>query len=157
MRLNPRLFIGAVVLGLMLSAALWFVVVPEYILKHADYGGSNNVRYLKTLALFDETYPGYGRDADHAGFRCGTCHEFPVFNLRTRKMLELRERPLIAMDTTLENYMALSPRGILEKICYLSSVCRRYGGTLTLLLHNTSLMSERQKQLYLKMLEMITK
>ncbi len=95
--------------------------------------------------------------ADHAGFRCGTCHEFPVFNLRTRKMLRLRERPLIAMDTTLEKYMALSPREILEKICYLSGVCRRYGGSLTLLWHNTSLMSESQKQLYLKVLEMVAK
>ncbi|MEM2097708.1 MAG: polysaccharide deacetylase family protein [Methanothrix sp.] len=95
--------------------------------------------------------------ADHVGFRCGTCHEFPVFNLRTRKRLRLRERPLIAMDTTLLYYMALKPAEILEKIKYLSNICRRYDGCFTILWHNTSLMSEEQKRMYLKMLESINR
>jgi len=93
--------------------------------------------------------------ADHAGFRCGTCHEFPVFNLRTRKPLRLRERPLIAMDVTLlaPQYMALRPEQALEWIERLSNTCRRFGGTFTLLWHNTNLTGRWQRELYLQALE----
>ena len=37
----------------------------------------------------------------HTGFRCGTCFDYPVFNLVTRTALKLRERPLIVMDSAL--------------------------------------------------------
>jgi len=96
--------------------------------------------------------------ADHVGFRCGTCHEFPVFNLRTRKALRLRERPLIVMDTTLlaPEYMALRPEQALEWIERLSNTCRRFGGTFTLLWHNTNLSQSWQRKLYLEALEVIT-
>jgi len=33
--------------------------------------------------------------ADHAGFRCGICYEYPVFNLEEHKSLPLIEYPLI--------------------------------------------------------------
>jgi peptidoglycan/xylan/chitin deacetylase (PgdA/CDA1 family) len=33
--------------------------------------------------------------ADRIGFRCGTCYEFPVFDLGQRVALTLRERPLV--------------------------------------------------------------
>ena len=46
---------------------------------------------------------------DQAGFRCGICHEFPVFDILGRKKLELMERPLIAMDTTLIKYNKFTP------------------------------------------------
>lgn len=88
--------------------------------------------------------------ADHVGFRCGTCHEFPVFNLKTRKTLHLRERTLIVMEGTLlnRNYMAAKPDEALDRIEHLSKICRRYEGNLTLLWHNTSLMQSWQKKLY---------
>jgi len=96
--------------------------------------------------------------ADHVGFRCGTCHEFPVFNLRTRKALRLRERPLIVMDTTLlaPEYMGLGTEQALEWIERLSNTCRRFGGTFTLLWHNTNLSQSWQRKLYLEALEVIT-
>jgi hypothetical protein len=37
--------------------------------------------------------------ADREGFRCGTGHTFPVFNILTRKKLQLKEQPLIFMDS----------------------------------------------------------
>jgi hypothetical protein len=93
--------------------------------------------------------------ADHVGFRCGTGHEFPVFNLRTRSPLRLRERPLVAMDTTLlaPQYMALRPEQAIEWIERLSSTCRRFGGTFSLLWHNSNLIESWQRELYLKVLE----
>ena len=96
--------------------------------------------------------------ADHAGFRCGTCREFPVFNLKTRNVLKLRERPLVAMDTTLlgQQYMALHPEQVFEVISGLSDTCRRYGGTFSLLWHNTNLQEGWKRNLYLKILEGIT-
>jgi len=93
--------------------------------------------------------------ADHVGFRCGTCHEYPVFNLKTRRILRLRERPLIVMDTTLLNYMSLRPKQVLEKIERLSNICRKYGGIFSLLWHNTSLIQSWERQLYLEILRVI--
>jgi hypothetical protein len=95
--------------------------------------------------------------ADHVGFRCGTCREFTVFNLNTREPLRLRERPLIAMDTTLlaPQYMALRPEQAIEWIERLSSTCRRFEGTFSLLWHNTNLVQAWQGRLYLKILEAI--
>lgn len=80
--------------------------------------------------------------AEQAGFRCGTCHEFPVFDLRAGRMLKLRERPLVAMDVTFLSplYRAdRSPQGILEEIGMLASTCRRYQGEFTLLWHNNGI------------------
>jgi len=95
--------------------------------------------------------------AEHVGFRCGTCREFPVFNLRTRKALRLRERPLIVMDATLlaPQYMALKFEQALEKIERLSDTCRRYGGNFTLLWHNTSFLHPYHRKLYLRILEVV--
>jgi uncharacterized protein DUF7033 len=76
--------------------------------------------------------------ADHAGFRCGVCYEFPVFNLRTRRALALRERPLIVMEASLfgQSYMQLSTEEALAKVTALSETCRRFDGDFTFLWHN---------------------
>ena len=39
--------------------------------------------------------------ADQPGFRCGTCYDFPVYDLEQRCPLPLRERPLTVMELTL--------------------------------------------------------
>ena len=77
--------------------------------------------------------------ADHVGFRCGTCCEYPVFNLVTGKRLRLRELPLVAMDGTLLDFMSLDSQAMLERLCKLNARCRLYGGDFTLLWHNDSL------------------
>jgi hypothetical protein len=95
--------------------------------------------------------------ADHVGFRCGTCNEIPVFDLMARRTLHLRERPLIAMDSTLFHYMALRPAQVLGCIERLSNVIRSFGGTFSLLWHNTSVAQPWQKQFYLEVLEVLSK
>lgn len=89
------------------------------------------------------------------GFRSGTCFEYPVFNLRERNMLRLRERPLVVMETSLfsEKYMNLSTSSALDAIERLSGTCRRFGGKFTLLWHNDNLVQSSQKRLYLNTLE----
>ncbi|MEQ1746717.1 MAG: polysaccharide deacetylase family protein [Saprospiraceae bacterium] len=72
------------------------------------------------------------------GFRCGMCRDFPVFNFLTRKMLPLREKPLIAMDTTLALYRGYTPEEAVGRLLRLRQTVDRYGGEFVLLWHNSS-------------------
>ncbi|CUU11128.1 hypothetical protein GBSOP10_109929 [Armatimonadetes bacterium GBS] len=93
--------------------------------------------------------------ADHVGFRCGTCFEYPVFNLKTRARLRLRERPLIVMERTLFDYMSLSMTAAAEVLCLLARRCRMYGGELVLLWHNSYLLTETWRQIYREVLRLL--
>jgi hypothetical protein len=84
--------------------------------------------------------------SDRVGFRCGTTHSYPVFDLKSRKALRIEERPLAFMDVS-----RLPPSGrewkkqraqTLEEVQQAADACRAYGGTFELLWHNTSLQSE---------------
>ncbi|MGG6309522.1 polysaccharide deacetylase family protein [Paenibacillus macerans] len=92
--------------------------------------------------------------ADRAGFRCGVCYEFPVFNLKTRRELSLRERPLIVMDQTILHpaYMGLTHEQAYETIRRLYAECRKYNGDFTLLWHNSQLLKAADRGLYRKVL-----
>jgi hypothetical protein len=72
------------------------------------------------------------------GFRCGTGNEFPVFNILTRKKLNLRERPLIVMDTTLQVNRSLSREDSLRTIKRYRDISEKYGMPFTILVHNSS-------------------
>jgi Family of unknown function (DUF7033) len=86
--------------------------------------------------------------ADRIGFRAGTCHAFRTFHLLERRPLRLRERPFQVMDGTLFQYMGLSPDAASERVVLLAAQCRRYGGTFSLLWHNSALQTARQKRWY---------
>lgn len=92
--------------------------------------------------------------AEHTGFRAGVCYEYPVFNLKTRRELALRERPLIAMDQTLlhPEYMGLTPDQAYEALYRLYRQCRKYNGEFTLLWHNSQLLKSSHRALYHKLL-----
>lgn len=92
------------------------------------------------------------------GFRSGTCWEYPVFNLQTRKSLALRERPLIVMETSLfsECYMNLTQQAAFHTIEKLSSICRQFDGQFTLLWHNDNLALQNQKHFYRDVLEVVS-
>lgn len=85
--------------------------------------------------------------SDRAGFRTGVCIEHPVFNLRTRRRLRLRERPLVAMEGALLGGVARR-RHAEATLLALRAQCRRVGGDFTLLWHNSSLLSRRDRELY---------
>jgi uncharacterized protein DUF7033 len=86
--------------------------------------------------------------ADRIGFRTGTCHAFPAFHLLERRPLRLRERPFQVMDGTLFRYMGLSPAAALEHVLPIVAQCRRHGGTFSVLWHNSTLQTSREKRWY---------
>jgi hypothetical protein len=88
--------------------------------------------------------------ADQPGFRCGTCYDFPVYDLEQRRSLPLRERPLTVMEGTLldPGYLGLAPAAARELIVRLAGVCRRFGGVFRLLWHNSSLVTRPERELY---------
>ena len=77
--------------------------------------------------------------ADYEGFRCGTGNEFSVFNILTRKKLELKERPLIVMDGTLFRYRGLSVEEGLKQMLKYKEKCKEYNMPFTILFHNSAL------------------
>src|SRR5262245_17987283 len=87
--------------------------------------------------------------ADRAGFRCGTCHEFPFFDVQARRSLQLVERPLVVMEDTVISYMRLGHSdSALDSMQRLKETCRRFDGTFTLLWHNSNLTTAQDKQFY---------
>lgn len=103
---------------------------------------------LETAGFVRDSTLGY---ADHAGFRCGTCRPFPLFDLTTRRHLSLVEHPLIAMDNTIieSMYMGLgyTQEGLAE-IDKLRSRCMSMGGRFTLLWHNSTLRTDQERTFY---------
>jgi hypothetical protein len=83
-----------------------------------------------------------------AGFRCGVCHEYPVFDLQARRRLDLQERPLVVMEIALfGDSPARHPLG-LEQLARLRERCRLFGGDFTLLWHNSRLASRLERRVY---------
>lgn len=80
--------------------------------------------------------------AEAAGFRCGCCRVFPVFNFLTRKVLALREVPLSAMEVTWLKYLKSSPDAMLGELQSMAQTIRRYNGTMVLLWHNSMFLPE---------------
>ena len=89
--------------------------------------------------------------ADRAGFRCGSCYEYPVFNLKTRKALRLREYPLVVMECSLlsQVYMGLSHKFAFLEISKLIHRCQLLNGDFNLLWHNDQLIPQRNLDLYI--------
>jgi len=87
---------------------------------------------------------------DHAGFRCGVCYEYQVYDLEHRKALSLFECPLIVMEGSVigERYMSLDGQEALEYIFELRKRCQRFNGDFTLLWHNSSFDMPRMWDVY---------
>lgn len=96
------------------------------------------LRYLDSAGLtYDNTltYP------DRPGFRCGTCFEYPGFDPVRGQSLNVRVRPLVAMDVSVfgSQYMGCNHADALELLAGLKEKCRKVGGCFTLLWHNSEL------------------
>jgi Family of unknown function (DUF7033) len=85
---------------------------------------------------------GYSSDP---AFRCGTCYEYPAFDLLARRRLALRERPLIVMEQSAIDHGSTAP---IETIDRMRERCRTFGGDFTLLWHNSRLATVRERRLY---------
>jgi len=77
--------------------------------------------------------------ADKEGFRCGTCYEFSVFNVLSRKKLKLKEKPLVVMEGSFVHYQPkVTPDEMEKKIIILINKVRKYNGEFVFLWHNSS-------------------
>jgi hypothetical protein len=86
--------------------------------------------------------------AESPGFRTGSCHAYPVFDLDRRRELPLVELPLTLMDVSATRYGRLGDDRTREVAAALGWACRRLGGTLVLLWHNDAVMTARSRRLY---------
>lgn len=94
--------------------------------------------------------------ADHAGFRCGVCREYQAYDVKARHELKLAERPLIAMDCTImdQRYMNLGTSNeALEALVRFKQICKRFGGTFSLLWHNSRMVDAEELRLYMNVLD----
>jgi hypothetical protein len=120
----------------------------DAILGRSAYGGRQHFlrfaapetwrRWERVGLTYDSTLTFAGRE----GFRCGTCHPYPPFDLDWNRELRLLEVPLIVMDGTLRQYRRLTPSEALSRVETLAQTCRAVHGTFTLLWHNSSLAGE---------------
>jgi hypothetical protein len=127
-------------------------------IEQSIWGGRQHCLRWQTATTF-QNWEGAGLDydstltfAEQVGFRCGTCYEFPVFDLGCRQALKLRERPLCVMDVSVTRsaYMGLEIIGgaALQAMAVIKQRCRLFQGDFTLLWHNTSLIDSEEIELY---------
>lgn len=85
--------------------------------------------------LLDSTL-GY---AEREGFRCGTCHEYFLYDHKHDCVSTVKERPLIVMDRTLFEYRGLSIESALDTLYRLNSRCQDVEGDFVMVWHNESM------------------
>ena len=94
--------------------------------------------------------------ADRPGFRCGTCREYPLYDLAARSPLRLHERPLIVMECSViaERYMGLgySDEALILMQRY-RDTCHRFSGDFTLLWHNSHFEHPKDREFYQALLQ----
>ncbi len=88
--------------------------------------------------------------ADIAGFRCGTCFDYPAYDPVNERQLDLRIRPLIAMDASVlsPRYMNCAGEDAFKIFKNLKDACRDVNGSFSLLWHNSMLTTNNLKELY---------
>lgn len=77
--------------------------------------------------------------ASYVGFRASTCTPFYFYDLDFEIQTPLKIVPFALMDTTLNDYMGLTPRQSLGKIRELKNEVKAVNGTFVTLFHNESL------------------
>jgi hypothetical protein len=90
--------------------------------------------------------------ADEIGFRAGTCREYRLFDLLERRAMNLKERPLVVMDTTMLEYMGLGAAAATDRARAIISTCRAHQGDAVVLYHNSLLAGRRQQRGYAELL-----
>ena len=86
--------------------------------------------------------------AGYPGFRCGTCYEFPMYDLKNRQELGLIQRPLVVMEASVLKYLGLSYQKGASLIATLANECKKFNGRFSLLWHNSELENNKKRKLY---------
>jgi hypothetical protein len=132
-------------------------VCEEESIQQAEWGGRMHyLRWKTPTTLYGWEQAGMTYDstlsyADHAGFRCGTCHEYPAFDPASGTCFNLRIRPLIAMEGTVigKGYMGLGlAPSAYDKFLQLKQACRNVEGKFTLLWHHPGFADQQEREMY---------
>jgi peptidoglycan/xylan/chitin deacetylase (PgdA/CDA1 family) len=91
---------------------------------------------LIDLEIFEDYSMGY---ASNVGFRASTCTPFYFYDLDFEIQTPLKIYPFALMDTTLNDYMKLTPKQSLGKIKELQQEVKAVNGSFITLFHNESL------------------
>jgi len=108
-------------------------------------------RFIDDAGLTYDTTLGY---ADYAGFRCGTCFEYPLFDLQKRQQLKLRERPLVLMESSVldDCYMGLNIESAEKYMLQIKNSTKKVNGNFTLLWHNSYFDGLESPKLYKRLI-----
>ena len=93
------------------------------------------LRQLESLGIREEWSMGY---ADLPGFRAGTAHPYPWYDLEQERCTDLVIHPFHAMDATLRHYLAQTPEEAELLLGKLWNAIQKTGGELTTVWHNNS-------------------
>lgn len=108
----------------------------------------DTARIYEENKVFSDSTLGY---ADMPGFRCGTCIRYNFFDAEEQMPMNLCEQPLIVMECSIisEKYMGLrASRKAQDKMINLKEICKKVGGEFTILWHNSSLNTKKEKEIY---------
>lgn len=106
---------------------------------------NNGIDYDSTLSF-----------ADKAGFRCGTSQEFTMYDIINCKPFKIKQRPLIVMECSIiwQKYEGLGySNAAIERFKYLKNACHKYGGSFTLLWHNSHLSTLDDRKFYKELIK----
>lgn len=89
--------------------------------------------------------------ADHPGFRCGTCHPYPLFDPVSQYSFRLKQRPLIVMECSViaPRYLGLGySHNAIALFQRLKNNCVCVGGEFTVLWHNNHFLNQEDRDMY---------
>lgn len=137
-------------------ARLNAVLAEESIAREVTSNRQHYLRWIpgETASLLDRAGIEYDSTLGYAelpGFRCGTAREYPMYDVGTRRPLKLKQRPLLLMeDSVLDpQYMGLGASDSAHEVMAgIREASRVVGGQFTLLWHNSSLGTNRLRDLY---------
>ena len=113
---------------------------------------------LIDLEIEEDYSMGY---ASHVGFRASTCTPFYFYDLDFEIQTPLKIFPFALMDTTLNDYMGLTPKQSMGKIKDLYTEVKKVNGTFITLFHNESISGYLRwkgwQRLYSSMLKIINR
>lgn len=93
----------------------------------------NSLDLWRQVGITDDYTLGF---AERCGFRCGTCHPYPLYDVRNDKVTDIIEHPLIVMDGTLFDYMKLPVGKAKKLVMKLKKRCFDVEGDFVFLWHN---------------------
>jgi len=94
--------------------------------------------------------------AEQPGFRCGTCHPYPLYDIENDFATDIIEHPLIVMDGSIFDYLKLSEEDGYTLVSQLYRRCKAVEGDFTILWHNHVLgrqFSSYYQKIYLRLLQ----